>query len=180
MNQLGNLYDKMGRFEEAVTFYRQAADIYVQLEDLAKEGFARSNLAIPLIKLERYDEARAEIRRAIECKQPYGHAARPWTSWAVLHGLERAVGDQAAAEQARAEARRLFLAYRRDGGENHTAGGRLCAMFAQAMQAGQTAEMAALLQQLAEDPERSEAFKELVSALQAVLRGSRDPALAEC
>lgn len=89
------------------------------------------------------------------------------------------MGDQAAAEQARAEARQLFLAYRRDGGENHSGGGRLCADFLRAMQTGQTAEMTALLQQLADDPERSDAFKALVSALQAILGGSRDPALAE-
>ncbi len=179
LTHLGLLYDKMGRLEEAVTFLRQALDIDILLNDTFNEGKDRNNLAIRLIKLGRYDEARAEIRRAIECKQPYGHAAEPWKTWGILHDLERAVGDQAAAEQARAEARRLFLAYRRDGGENHSGGGRLCAAFYQAMQAGQRAEMESLLQQLAEDPERSDAFKALVSALQAILRGSRDPALAE-
>ena len=179
LGQLGNLYSKMGRLEEAVTFSRQAADIYVQIGDQAREGLARSNLAVWLIKLGRYDEARAEIRRAMECKQPYGHAAEPWKSWNILHDLERAVGDQAAAEQARAEARRLFLAYRRDGGENHSPGGRLCAAFYQAKQAGQTAEMESLLAELAEDPRADDAFKALVSALQEILRGSRDPTLAE-
>jgi tetratricopeptide (TPR) repeat protein len=178
LNQLGNLYDKMGRLEEAVTFYRQAADIYVQIQDQAKEGLVHNNLADTLIKLGRYDEARAEIRRAIECDKPYGHAAEPWKTWNVLHDLERAVGDQAAAEQARAEARRLFLAYRRDGGENHNPGGRLCAALYQAMQAGQTAEMAALLQQLVDDPDRP-GWLPLVSTLQAILHGSDDPALAE-
>jgi len=180
LNQLGNLYGRMGRLEEAVIFYRQAADIDMQLKNRAKEGMRRSNLANTLIKLGRYDEARAEIGRAIECKRPYGHAAQPWKAWAILHDLERAVGDLAAAEQARAEARQLFTAYRRDGGENHSGGGRLCAMFAQAMQAGQTGEMAASLQQLAEDPGwQVDQAKALVAALQAILRGSRDPALAE-
>ncbi|MCK4316143.1 MAG: tetratricopeptide repeat protein, partial [Anaerolineae bacterium] len=178
--QLGNLYDKMDRLEEAVTFLRQAADIYVQLEDQAKEGVVRSNLADTLIKLGRYDEARAEIRRAIECGKPYGHAAQPWKAWAVLHDLERAVGNQAAAEGARAEARRLFLAYRRDGGENHSGGGRLCADFLRAIQAGQTAEMAVLLRQLVGDPGwQPDWLKTLASTLQAILRGSDDPALAE-
>jgi len=180
LNQLGNLYGKMRRLEEAVIFYRQAADIDMQLKDQAKEGMRRSNLADILIKLGRYDEARAEIERAIECKRPYGHAATPWTSWGILHDLERAVGDQAAAEQARAEARRLFTAYRRDGGENHSGGGRLCAMFTQATQAGQRAEMESLLRQLADDPGwQVDQAKVLVSTLQAILRGSRDPALAE-
>lgn len=180
LNQLGLLYDKMGRLEEAVTFYWQAADIRVQLKDQAKEGIVRNNLTDTLIKLGRYEEARAEIRRAIECKRPYGHAAELWAVWNTLHNLERAVGDQAAAEQAKAEARRLFLAYRRDGGENHSPGGRLCAAFYQALQAGQRVEMAASLRQLAEDPGwQGDAAKALVSALQAILRGSRDPALVE-
>ena len=179
LTHLGLLYDKMGRLEEAVTFLRQALDIDVLLNDTFNEGKDRSNLAIQLIKLGRYDEARAEIRRAIECKQPYGHAALPWTSWDILHDLERAVGDQAAAEQAKAEARLLFLAYRRDGGENHNPGGRLCARFAQAMQAGQRAEMESLLQQLLNDPDSPDWLKTLASTLQEILNGSRDPALAE-
>jgi len=179
LNQLGLLYDKLGRLEESVTFLRQAVDMSVLLNDTFKEGTRRGNLANTLIKLGRYEEARAEIQRAIECKWPYGHAAEPWKAWNVLHNLERAVGDQAEAEGARAEARRLFLAYRREGGENHSHGGRLCARFAQAMQAGQMAEMAALLQQLAEEYKDDDAVMVLVSALQAILGGSRDPALAE-
>jgi tetratricopeptide (TPR) repeat protein len=179
LTHLGLLYGKMGRLEEAVTFLRQALDVDILLNDTFNEGKDHNNLADTLIKLRRYDEARAEIRQAIECKRPYGHAALPWTSWAILHNLERAVGDHAAAEQARTEAQQLFLAYRRDGGENHSGGGRLCADFLRAIQAGQTAEMAALLQQLAEDPRADDALKALVSTLQAILRGSRDPALAE-
>jgi len=179
LDQLGILYGMMNRLEESVTFHRQAADIRYQLQDQAAEGRSRNNLAIRLIKLQRYDQARAEIRRAIECNKPYGHVAEPWKTWAVLHDLEQAVGDHAAAEQARAEARRLFLAYRRDGGENHSGGGRLCAAFYQAKQAGQTAEMAVSLQQLVDDPDRPDWLKTLASTLQAILRGSRDPALAE-
>jgi hypothetical protein len=152
----------------------------ISVKDTLKEGTRRNNLAIQLIKLQRYDEARAEIERAIECGKPYGHAAEPWIAWEVLHDLERAVGDPAAAERAWAEARRLFLAYRRDGGENHSPGGRLCAAFYQAVQTGQRAEMAALLQQLTDDPGwQDDESKALVSALQVILRGSRDQALAE-
>jgi tetratricopeptide (TPR) repeat protein len=170
----------MGRLEESVTFLRQALDIDILLNDTFNEGKDHVNLAIRLIKLGRYDEARAEIKRAIECKRPYGHAATPWNSWGILHDLERAVGDPAAAEGAKAEARRLFLAYRRDGGENHTGGGRLCADFLRAMQAGQRAEIESRLQQLVDDPVwQGDAAQALVSALQAILRGSRDPALAE-
>ena len=179
LGQMALLYDKMGRLEDSVSFLRQAADIHVQLKDRFNEGKDHGNLALRLIKLGRYDEARAEIERAIEYTEPYGHASEPWTAWNILHDLERAVGDHAAAERAKAEARRLFLAYRRDGGENHTSGGRLCAAFYQAMQAGQTTEMAALLQQLVNDPDSPDWLKTLASTLQEIPNGSRDPALAE-
>ncbi len=58
----------LGRPEEAVAFYRQAADKYVEIGDAANEGRARNNLGNTLRKLRRLDEARQEIRRAIECK----------------------------------------------------------------------------------------------------------------
>ena len=50
--------DYLNRPEEAVTFYRQAADIYVELGDLRYEGVTRNNIADTLRKLKRYDEAR--------------------------------------------------------------------------------------------------------------------------
>jgi len=62
------------------------------------------------------------------------------------------------------------LAYRRDGGENHSDGGRLCFAFAQAVETGQADEIREHLKQYPPHP--------LVSALQAILSGSRDPALA--
>jgi hypothetical protein len=49
---------------------------------------ARNNLTDVLIKLHRYDEARVELPRAIEYKKSFGHAAKPWTTWAILHDLE--------------------------------------------------------------------------------------------
>ncbi|MCP4108550.1 MAG: tetratricopeptide repeat protein [Desulfobacteraceae bacterium] len=168
--QLGNLHDKFGRLEEAAIFNRQAADKYVEINDMANEGRARNNIANTLIKLNRYDEARQEILRAIECYKSYAHAVQPWTTWDTLHDLEQAVGNTTAAAQAREKAMELFLAYRRDGGENHSDGGRLCFAFAQAVEAGQTDEIREHLKQYSPHP--------LVSALQAILSGSRDPALA--
>ena len=55
LSELSNLYDNMGRLEDAVVFCRQAIDIYVKLKDLKNEGSARNNLANTLIKLHRYD-----------------------------------------------------------------------------------------------------------------------------
>jgi len=116
LNQLGNLYSRLGRREDAVRCYRQAADVHVRLRDLRGEGLIRSNLAIALIELNRYDEARAELLRAIECEKPFGHVAQPWRTFDILSDLERAVGNEPAAEVALAQAINAYRAYRRDGG----------------------------------------------------------------
>jgi tetratricopeptide (TPR) repeat protein len=176
--ELGNLYYAMGRLEESATFTRQAADIYGTLQDLAKEGLARNNLADTLIKLQRYDEARRELLRAIECRQPYGHAAQLWKTWSILYDLEQVTGNPQAAALARQQALQSYLAYRRDGGENQSAGAQWCAATLQAIQQG-TANKA--LEELARllTPDASDRAKALILKLQAILRGSRDLALAE-
>jgi tetratricopeptide (TPR) repeat protein len=178
LDQLGILYGKMNRLEESVTFHKKAADIRFTIKDQAAEGRSRNNLAIQLITLKRYDEARQEIRRAIECDKPYGHASEPWKTWMILQNLEQAVGNQEAAAQAREQAVQLYLAYRRDGGENHNPGGRLCAQFWQAIQENRTEQMANRLSQLASDPQTHPLLKPLISKLQAILADSRDPELA--
>jgi tetratricopeptide (TPR) repeat protein len=120
LNELGNLYAAMVRREEAASFHRQAAGIYGELQDLAREGVARSNLANTLLQLGRYDEARREGQRAVECRRPFGHAAEPWKIWSILYKVEQAAGDQPAAARAREQAVEAYLAYRRDGGESQT------------------------------------------------------------
>ncbi|MCX6584280.1 MAG: TIR domain-containing protein [Candidatus Aminicenantes bacterium] len=179
LNQLGNLYQKMDRLEEAVIFFRQAADKSVEIGDMAKEGLRRNNLANTLIKLKRYNQARTEILRAIECKEPYGHAALPWTSYNILCDLERAEGNAEAAQAAREQAMQLYLAYRRDGGENQTGAGRLCLAVGQAIKANQTAEVAAALEERLKQPGISSLMKTFIPKLQAILAGSRDPGLAD-
>jgi tetratricopeptide (TPR) repeat protein len=178
LNQLGQLYRSMGRSEDAVRFYRQATATYTEIGDLKNEGSARSNVAIVLIQLQRYDEARQEILRAIECKKPYGHAAQPWTTFALLHDLERAVGNASAAADARADAGAAFLAYRRAGGENHEPGARLAAAVGQAVTSGETADVASQLAELGARPDLHDYLKALVPVLQRIVDGSRDPALA--
>jgi tetratricopeptide (TPR) repeat protein len=116
LGQLGTLYADLGRREEAVRLYRQAADIAAQIGDLRGEGLQRNNIADELVKLKRFDEARREIERAIECKKPFGHVAEPWKTFQILSDLERAVGNQPAALEARSRAITAYLAYRRDGG----------------------------------------------------------------
>jgi tetratricopeptide (TPR) repeat protein len=179
LGQLGNLYDKMNRFEDAEIFLRQAADKYVEINDMANEGRTRGNLATHLIELGRYENAREEIHRAIECFKPYGHAAQPWISWDILSDLETAVGDPVSAAKARQQAMDLFLAYRRDGGENYESGGRICAMVEQAINAGLSEEVEKQLTHIAANPKTVPEGKLLVSKLKALLSGSRDPVLCE-
>lgn len=178
LNELGTLYYLMGRLEEAAAFYRQAADIFGRLKNLRYEGVARSNLADKLIKLQRYDEAHRELQRAIECKQPYGHVAEPWLTWKILHDLEQATGNAQAAGQAQRQATQSYLAYRRDGGENQSSGAQWCAAVGQLIQQGAAdkglEELAKIL-----SPASPDWAKALISKLQAILHGSRDPALAD-
>ena len=75
-----------------------------------------TNIANALCKLKRYDEARSEIVRAIECKSQFGHAVELWKSFGILHQIEAAAGDQAAGRAAWAQARDAYLAYRQQGG----------------------------------------------------------------
>jgi tetratricopeptide (TPR) repeat protein len=177
--QLGSLYDNiLDRPEEAAAFYRQAADKNVEIGDAANESRARNNLAITLRKLRRLDEARREIRRAIECKAQFGHAADPWTAWAILADIETDAGNPAAAAEARAKAIDCYHAYRRDGGENHSDSGRLAFAVTQILGAGNPAEAATLLQQLAADPDFAWQ-RSFIQAIQAIVAGSRDRALAD-
>ena len=152
----------------------------VQSVDLRYEGQDRSNLANILIKLQRYDEARPELLRAIECKKTFGHAAEPWKTWDILHNLEQATGHAQAAAEARGQAVASYLAYRRAGGESQANTAPLFALVAQALQAGSpsaTTEAAAKLAEMAKGDIPPWGLA-LLDKLQAVLRGDRAPALA--
>jgi tetratricopeptide (TPR) repeat protein len=179
LGQLGNLYDDvLDRPEEAVGFYRQAADKYVEIGDLANEGRTRGNLGDSLRKLRRFDEARQEVRLAIERTQPFGHAAEPWATWGILAEIETAAGNPAAAAEAKGRAIASYLSYRRDGGENHFPDGRITLGVTQSLLAGDPATAASLLQQQAPNFEAA-GFGSFIQALQAIVAGSRDRALAE-
>src|SRR6185295_11143843 len=94
--QLGNLYDAMpGRRDEAVAYYRQAAEIHRELGDLRLEGQDCRNAAGTLVALGRFDEARAELERAIACDAQFGGNSEPWRMWGILHQLETASGNPA-------------------------------------------------------------------------------------
>jgi tetratricopeptide (TPR) repeat protein len=178
LGQLGNVYGATGRLEEAVTFLRQCAEICVRLNDQAKEGVARSNLAIRLVQLRRYDDARQELQRAIECNQPYGHAAEPWKTWAILEHLERATGHAAAAQAARQQAFQTYLAYRRTGGVSQSNRAQLFELVARTIQQNQPREAGETLSQFAAHPQAPPDLKALIAKLQSILAGDRTAALA--
>jgi len=179
LGQLGNLYGNvLDRPEEAAAFIRQAADKYVEIGDAATEGVARSNLGDTLRKLRRLDEARQEIRRAIKCREGLGHAGSVWDAWSILADIETDAGNSAAAAEARAKAIDCYLAYRRDGGENHSDAGRDCFAATQSLLAGDVAGAAAFLQEQAAAWEAA-GCSTFIPALQAIVAGSRDRALAD-
>lgn len=179
LNQLGSLYANVpGRIEDAAAFYREAADKFFDSGDKAKEGGVRSNLGKTLSELGRHGEARLEIRRAIDCKKPFGHAAEPWTTWAVLATIETDAGQPVAAAQARAKAIACYLAYRRDGGENQYADGRICLAVTASLLADDATAATSLLQQLAADQD-ADWLRPFVQVLQVIVAGSRERSLAE-
>jgi tetratricopeptide (TPR) repeat protein len=178
LNQLGNLYSDTGRLEDAVRILERAVAIYVELGDLRYEGLVRNNLANTLLQLNRPAETRTQLLRAIECKSQLGHAATPWTTWAILSDLETAEGNLPAAAQARQKAMQAYMAYRKDGGESQSNQFQLIAATAQALQSGEEAQLIEYLES-ALKPDSPTHFAALVRTLIALLRGSRDPALAD-
>ncbi|MFN8488541.1 MAG: hypothetical protein U0350_13155 [Caldilineaceae bacterium] len=169
----------MNWFEEAVTFFRQATNIYVELEDMRWEGVTRNNVANTLRQLKRYAEARSEILRAIECGRPFGHVVEPWKAFNILHDIETAVGNQAAARAAWVQARDTYLAYRRQGGYAQGSGGKLVDEVLGLLAQQKIDEVNALFQELGSDSETPDLIKQLIQAMLSIFNGSRDPALAD-
>ena len=178
LNRLGTLYIAvLNRPEDATAFYRQAADMFVEF-DAAQERSARTNLAWNLRQLRRLDEARQELRRVIECDAQFGHESMPWKTWAILANIEADDGRPAAAVEANGKAIACYLAYRRDGGENHDLEGHISHVMTQLLLAGAPAQAASLLQQLVTNPDAA-GFLPFVRALQAIVAGRRDRTLAD-
>jgi tetratricopeptide (TPR) repeat protein len=179
LNVLGALSSDLDRLEEAASLFRNAADKYVAIGDTQGEGRCRNNLGATLRRLGRWDEARQAIRRAIECDEQFGHTAEPWTTWAILADIETEAGNSSGAAQARANAVTCYLAYRRDGGENHNADGRLSLAVTEKLLAGDATGAASYLDELSAHPELPNSLRPFVAALRAIAAGSRDRSLAE-
>ncbi|MCI5136072.1 MAG: tetratricopeptide repeat protein, partial [Candidatus Electrothrix sp. AW2] len=179
LGQLGNLYNHcLHRPEEALIFYRQAADSYARLGDVRYEGFACGNIADTLRRLKRFDEARQEIKRAIDCGKQIGLAAELWKAFNILHQIEASEGN-AAAKAAWQQTRDAYLAYRRQGGYAQSSSGELADQLVEAVQQGKGEEMAQELGQIAKADDTPDWLKAVATLLLAVLNGSRDAALAD-
>ena len=179
LNQLGNLYDdQLKRPEEAITFYRQAVDIDIELGDLANEGIDHNNIADTLIKLKRYDEARSEILRAIECKSQFGHAATPWTAFGILQQIETAQGNPEAATNAWTQARDAYLAYRQQGGYAQYSPGELADDILKAITQNETDKAINDLTELAQDNELPDWYKAFANQILTIINGTRDTSIA--
>jgi tetratricopeptide (TPR) repeat protein len=179
--QLGILYGRdLNRLEEAVTFFRQAADIYVETSNLQSEGRVRNNIAHTLLSLKRYDEARVEITRAIECKQNLGHAGTAWNALNILCLIEEATGNHAAAHAAWVQARDAYLAYRRQGGYvQQGAGGRLIEQIIKVIQQGEQEEPLQFLAQASQAEDTPDWLRVFAPKILNILQGSRDKALGD-
>jgi hypothetical protein len=177
--ELATVCGDLGRLEEAVSQYRRCADLFVTIGDTKLEGAVRNNLANTLGELHRWDEARHEIQLAIQCQAPFSHAAEPWTSWAILADIEGAAGNAEQAAQAKARARECYLAYRHDGGENHYTDGHIALAVAKLLLAGDVPGATASLDQLLASGTLRDLFTRFVTALKAVVAGSRDRSLAD-
>jgi len=179
LNQLAITYASLERFEEVPSFYQQAVDKSVEANDISGEGRYRHNLAETLRKLERFDEARQEISRAIKCKSQFGHTSELWLTWGVLAAIEADTNNLSAAAEAKRMATDSYLAYRRDGGENQDLEGRVSLEVTKHLLAGDNAAATSFLQQVASDPELPSFARTFIGALQAIVAGSRDRALAD-
>jgi hypothetical protein len=114
---------------------------------------------------------------AIECKQPYGHAAQPWTTWSILESLERATGHAVEALAARNRAMETYLAYRRAGGESHAQAAEFFTLVERAVRQGTQDDAMRMVTELAAGDLPPWASV-LLRKLRAILTGARDPALA--
>ena len=83
------------------------------------------------------------------------------------------------AAQARAQARAAYLAYRRDGGENQDPDGRIANDLKVRLLAGDQSGATEFVEQLSAEPNPQAWLPPFATALQAIVAGSRDPALAD-
>ena len=178
--QLGNLYgSRSDRLEEALTFYRQAVDIFVELKDYRGQGMGLHNRAATLTELKRYKEARLDLMRAIECEGRLDHSTQMWKSFDILRMIESAAGKPVAARAAWEQARDAYLAYRQQGGDVLEPGGELVDQVLGLVQQGQSEEVVQLLTRISQRKETPDSSKSHAAKILSILNGSHDSRLAD-
>jgi tetratricopeptide (TPR) repeat protein len=179
LTALGDLYaDIMQQPEEAVVLYKRAIYLFSMIGDKAKQILVCLRLAHVLHQLRRFDDARHTILQAINCQSQFVHASMPWKAWSLLSDIESEAGNTTASIEARRKAITFFVAYRNDGGENHSIIGELSFGLRQTLAAGYQAVADSKLRELAARSDWAN-FLPFLAALQAITSGSRDRTLAE-
>ena len=178
LGQLGNLYYDLNRLELALGFYQRAQKIFCDLGDTNHEASILNNQAEVLRQLQRFEEARVAIIKAIQCKDAYGYAAAPWESWMILADIESMAGNLYASAKAQQQAKTVFLEYRRDGGENLSDCGQLANAIRHLITSGNMAEVTSLLKEVTAMP-RWVRWNPFLTALHSITIGDRDRSLAE-
>jgi tetratricopeptide (TPR) repeat protein len=180
LNELGILYQELpGRLEEAAGFFQQAVNKSVETGDVTSEGFYRNSLADVARLLKQYDTARQEVVRAIDCGLQFPNTSQLWSSWGLLATIETEVGNAREAANAHRKAVECYVEYRRRGGKNPSTEGLISHAVTEHLLAGDSAAAKSYLQENANDPELPSHARTFISALQAIVAGSRDRSLAE-
>jgi len=176
--QLAHVYRDMGKFEEAIDIYQEAVNQNRDTGNLAGEGRSYLGLGLALISLGRYDEARPNILRGIECHKDLGSAVEPWWGWEIMAKLETAVENTAGATFALRQARTACLEFRRQHGSFRHQAALICDYFVRDFLNNQKDHIRDQLPIVAADA-KDNSSRAVLRSLHAIVEGSRDMSLAD-
>lgn len=104
LNSYGALLKRLGKYEAALQCLEQAARIFNKLGIFEDMAHTTSNLALTLIRLQRYDEAQRLLYESLELRHRVGDIAGGALCLDLLAELNLEVGDLAAAAMLAAQA----------------------------------------------------------------------------
>lgn len=85
---LGNLYDLVyGRLQESLVFYEKCAALFKRLKNAQELGKAYNNIALVLLKMNRFDQARISAQKSIESRKD-GPNEDLWKNYLLLFQIE--------------------------------------------------------------------------------------------
>ena len=177
LTEQGSCLRYLGRLDEAAAAYEESILRAERLDYARQVAVGKGQLGAVRMDQRRYPEALAAYAEARERFTQLEEPGSVAVSWHQT-GMVYQVAGQPEAAEAKGKAIACYLAYRRDGGENHDTDGRICLAVTQSLRAGNPAEAASLLQQLAANPNAARLLT-FIRALQAIVTGSRDRTLAD-